>query len=478
MEIQAKVVLKLPNKFYKVELKYDTFEKATYDSYLIAALIKNCKNEKEAFKYIDEITGKGSLNGHFKKLYKEISNFSENQLDGILSDSLFPVTIIDRRNHFKYYEMLNATRLNGDVYNGNLSQDTNTLKKLLMPKGDGVKFNSISFEEEDGVLKEDTYNAIFSDKGIKVDLDNGNYCSISKKDFLNVFEKEDIDKNYIPKVGNMITSGNWNVLTNEIVKTWHDKTKKIYTTNDGNYAQLTNDFIKIIEVINIFDLYFYKETKLEFSRENETRIVEALDYLHSSDQINNVKTKTLVSMLYATNDKIAQGYINWFLDRKSSKEISEFGFKLIKNGLEKGWSHSSLLEIYKIAPKSDICYLYKIDSNLDYTIDDFLCINDSELKDADLMKKKAFLSKKDEMIKSIRLWVGEMLEIREKAKQLQKDSVTKSFNDFANEYIGHFKKVSYEEMSFDLLQKEFNKIKLMYTGNYQKVKERLDSKRA
>ena len=68
MEIRAKVALSLPNQFYKVVLKYDTFEKATYDSYLVASIVANAKNEKDAMEYIDEITGNGSLNPHFKKL--------------------------------------------------------------------------------------------------------------------------------------------------------------------------------------------------------------------------------------------------------------------------------------------------------------------------------------------------------------------------------------------------------------------------
>ena len=92
MEIKAKVALSLPNKFYKVTLKYDTFEKATYDSYLIASLVKNTKNKKEAEMYIDDISGEGSLNPHFKKLYNDISKLTDEQIDGILKDSLFPIT--------------------------------------------------------------------------------------------------------------------------------------------------------------------------------------------------------------------------------------------------------------------------------------------------------------------------------------------------------------------------------------------------
>ena len=70
MEIKARVALSLPNTFYKVMLRYDTYQKATYDSYLVASLIKNAKTKKEAFDYIEEVCGQGSLNSHFKRLYE------------------------------------------------------------------------------------------------------------------------------------------------------------------------------------------------------------------------------------------------------------------------------------------------------------------------------------------------------------------------------------------------------------------------
>ena len=157
MEIRAKVALSLPNKFYKVVLKYDTFEKATYDSYLVASIVANAKNEKDATEYIDEITGNGSLNPHFKKLYEEISKMTKEQVEGILKDSLFPITVVDKSHHFKYYEMFDATRMNNKVFPGNLENNPD-LAKMLMPKDREAKFLSLEFETEDGTVKKDNYN--------------------------------------------------------------------------------------------------------------------------------------------------------------------------------------------------------------------------------------------------------------------------------------------------------------------------------
>ena len=474
MEIKARVALSLPNKFYKIELKYDTFEKATFDSYLVAALIRNAKDKNEAMDYIDSITGNGSLNPHLKKEYEKISGLSEEQIDGILNDSLFPVTVIDTKNHFKYYEMFNASRMNGQVYGGNLADYPN-LPDMLMPKEKGIKFDGIEFKDEPGTVKQDMYNAIFSDKDIKIDLDGGNYHSISKEDFWSVFNHEELDVSnpLMPAVKNEIMEGNWSVLTNQIIGSWKNN-QFSYKDNEGNLSILTNDFIKVIEVINVFDLLFYKETKYQFSKSNANRIQNAIDYLMNSGNLNTFKTKTLIQMLSIIDDIEAQKVIDYVLSRKDSKELSEMGFKLIKNSLEKGWRKPTLKAIKKYIAPAESAVLYKLDSDLGFTIDDYLNISDEFLTTEHLKEKQEFLSRKSSMIQSIHVWIGEMTEIREKAKKLlQKNSVTKDFNNFANKYIGH-SKIKFDELPMDKLEKEFKYIQSVYNGNYQKVKAALD----
>lgn len=473
MEIQARVALSLPNKLYKIELKYDTFEKATYDSYLIASIVKNAKSESGAMKYIDEITGKGSLNPHFKKLYSEISTLSPEQIDGILNDSVYPITVVDRKHHFKYYRILNATKMQGKVYAGNL-ETKKDLYKELMPNDTQAKFLSISFETEDGTVKKDMYNAIFTDDDIKVDLEDGQYFAITKSNFKRVFEYDENLESMegMPRIRKEITSGNWSVLTKDIFEAWR-KTGFTYLNRNGNLAVLTGDYVKITEVVNVFDLLFYKETKYDFARVNAAHAKEALEYLKESNNLNNFRTKSLIYILNVVDDKSAQEVVEWFLSRKESKEIAEFGLKLIKNGLEKGWTKPVLSSIKKFVPPADLIYLYRIDSNLGFEIADYLVIPDSILSEAHLTEKRAFLAEKELMIKKIYSWIGEMAALREKAKKLQKNSVVKSFNDFANEYIGHIKK-DFKVMQYEQLKKEFEFIGSMYNGNYQKVKAAVD----
>lgn len=470
MEIRAKVALSLPSTFYKVTLKYDTFQKATYDSYLIASLVKNTKNKTEAMNYIDEITGKGSLNAHFKKLYDEISLLSKNQIDDIVRNSLFPITVVDQKNHFKYYSMFGATRMNNKVYDGNLKEHEEILIDLIMPKGDKVKFLSIEYQEEPATIKQDNYNAIFSDETIRVDLDNNQYYEISKEDFDKV-HVNDVDNlgGFLGIVGNEITDGNWNVLSNSIVGTLN-KVNYRYRDSNGIHTVLYNDCIKTIEIINVFGLYFYKENKYDFSLKNGSKCEDAINYLMESKNINEFKTKSLVYLLASINDKLSQKVIQYILDRKDSKEISECGMRLIKSGLEKGWEENVLKAIKKQIPMSDFKYLYRINSNLGFEVEDILDIDDIELTDLDKARKNEYLSEKDNMLRDINLWIGEITNsgIREKIKSLEKSSLKDSVKKFLDKRTGHNKK-DYKNMSMAQLKREHDEIQAMYVGDYQKM---------
>lgn len=474
MEIRAKVNLSLPNTFYKVTLKYDTFEKATYDSYLIASLVANSKNEREALDYIDEITGKGSLNPHFRKLYEQIKEFSDDQIRGILENSLFPVTVIDTKNHFKFYPMFNATRMNDNVYPGNLRDNEELLKKLIMPKGEYVKFLSMDYQEEDGTVKLDNYNAVFSDNQILVDLDNNQYYPIAKEDFnlVHTNDVEDLD-GYLGAVGSKITEGNWNVLSKSIVGTF-SKANFRFKDSNGNHCVLYGDCIKTIEIINVFGLYFYKDTRYEFSSKNLQICKDAIKYLIESKNINEFKTKSLIWILSVVDDLSAREVVQYILSRKDSKEISELGLRIIKNGLEKGWSHEVLLAIKKQVPSSEYKYLYRLDSKLDFNVEDLLGIDDVDLTASDKKKKQAYISKKENMLKEINQMIGEITNsgVREKIKQLPKSKLKDSVKKFVDKRQGHNTK-DYESMTVEKLEKEYNDIKEMYFGDYREILKEL-----
>jgi len=475
MEIKARVALKLPNEYYKVILKYDTFEKATYDSYLIASLVANTKKEDEAIKYIDEITGKGSLNPHFKKLYEKISKFTEEQIDNILKNSLFPVTIINTKNHFEYYKMFNATKMNGKIYPYNLADDPN-LKDIIMPKGDNIKFLSIDFEKSEGNIIQNVYNAIFTETEIKVDLGRGKYYPISKENFEFVYKNDldDISK-YRGKIGTQISLENWNALNNQVLQTICNE-NRFYIDENGNQCIVYNDCVKEIEVINVFSMYFYKETRYGFTLKNNKICEEVINYLLSSKNINEFKTKSLINILDAVSDNTKQKVVNYILCRKDSKEIAEVGLEVITSGLEKGWDQEALESMKSFSPKDKIKLIYKINSYLDFSIEEILCIDDCDLLEVHKILKKKHMDERKNVIDEMNRIIGEIINsgVREKMKSLKnKDNSYIELKNFINKDIAHLKQ-DYGKLSLKELKNKYNKIYSIYTGPFENIKKMID----
>jgi len=472
MEIRAKISLNLPNQLTKITLKYDTFEPATYDSYLIASLVKNTSSKKKAMNYIDEITGKGSLNAYFKQLYEEISEFTKDQINSILTNSLYPVTIIDKKHQFRYYPVFNVTQMDNKVYEGDLSKDIEKLKSIVMPKDDSAEFRSIDLEPNEVTSTTDNYNAEFNENDIKIEFINGKYYPVSKKEFSDIYHS-DVENlgAYKGEVGSKITDGNWKALTKSITGSFaHDI--NTYKDSNGTHSILYAEYIKTIEIINVFGIYFYKDTRYDFSSNNKEKCEEALKYLLKSNNINEYKTKSLLSLLSVVDEKQAQKAVTYILSRKSSKEISEFGLKLIKNGLEKNWDYETLTSIKQFADKSYYNSLYRIDSDLGFSDEDLMFIDDIELDEYDKSRKQSFIKTRNNIIKQINEMIGDISNsgIREKIKSLEKTDLKNTVKKFVDKRIGHNKK-DYDSMDNNTLKNEFEEIKSFYNNEFVKIKK-------
>ena len=168
------VKLKLSKQRKKITIKYNTFEKATYDEYLVCALALRTLSEERrdeiVYEYIDDVTGEGSLNAHFKNLYNRIREFSQEQLEKVMTNSMLPILKIDDRNRYDYYPQLDASIFNNQVYEGDLG-DYADLQKLLMIKEKIIEKNVENYKEES--IKPDNYTVIIEERNdIKVKLLN------------------------------------------------------------------------------------------------------------------------------------------------------------------------------------------------------------------------------------------------------------------------------------------------------------------
>lgn len=119
------IKINLPLKFHinmnLFVVEYNKYEKPTFDQFMLSSLASNTNSKKvEGEKYIDKITGKGSLNEHFKKLYEKILTFNQKQLNDVLNNMKYPISVIDRSNKYKFNEELNVSIFKGKVYEGNM----------------------------------------------------------------------------------------------------------------------------------------------------------------------------------------------------------------------------------------------------------------------------------------------------------------------------------------------------------------------
>ena len=235
-------------------------------------------------------------------------------------------------------------------------------------------------------------------------------------------------------------------------------------------TELTNELIKTFEIISVFGMYFYKVSGFEFKKENAKQCEDAINYLMQSNNINEFKNKSLINLLSAVDDKLSQSVINYILSRKDSKELSEFGMKLIKSGLEKGWDLETLLSMKKSVSFSEFNYLYKLNPNLGFNIEEILNIDDMYLIEEHKRMKTDYLSEKENIIREINLMIGEITNsgLREKIKSLGKSDLKDKVKKFLDKRTGHNTK-EYTSLTLPQLKKEYEEIKDMYTGKYQEL---------
>jgi hypothetical protein len=155
MSLQVSLKLKLSKQIKKIKVKYNTFEKATYDEYLMASLAlrsfesipktsaigrlfdslggfkKQDERDQLVFEYIEDITGEGSLNAHFKNIYNRLKSFSKEQLNKIMESSMIPTLKIDEKKRYEYYPQLNISIFERKIYQGDLGEYSD-LQEIIM----------------------------------------------------------------------------------------------------------------------------------------------------------------------------------------------------------------------------------------------------------------------------------------------------------------------------------------------------------
>ncbi len=441
MKIQVRVKLSLPIKKTRLAIQYKIFEKATFDQYLIAAIVKNTSFDEEAIKYIDDITGKGSLNSYYKNRYNDIVEMDKDSINRIINDSMYPKLKFDESNVFVFFKDLNISKLGNSIFDGDALLDRQIIESLIPESGEFYKSEIIKQNEEELV---DSYDVIFDNDTVKVKIGN-KWVNVDSNVFqIRVINDIDSIEQYKGSINNQFDNSQWNLLfkskLNNVVKA------DMFYYHNGDHYQITNSRMIITKIASFRGLFWYKEEIIEYTNHNKNYCEDILDYLMESSKINEFKTKALIKLLEIVDDVDARKYINYLLERKFSSEIAKVGLKIIRNGLEIGWNHEACKQIFKeVVDFRDLQLIYKIDHNLDYDIFQLLEIynsNKSELSQEDRKKVELYLENRRSIIDQCNKILGEITSsgYREKTKTIKGDDDVAKYRKLANKYQGHGKK--------------------------------------
>ncbi|MBQ7339315.1 MAG: hypothetical protein IJW43_00495 [Clostridia bacterium] len=437
MSLQVSLKLKLSKQIKKIKVKYNTFEKATYDEYLICSLAlrtANDKNqEKTVFDYIDDVTGEGSLNKHFRNIYARVKTFSAEQLSMIMANSMIPTLKIDEKNRYEYYPQLNVSVYNKKIYQGDLGT-YNNLPQIIMINEEII---DMSIETVKDDTKPEQYSVTFDEKeNIKVRLLN-DYLPIDNE----IFEESlclDLGNinSYQGKIHDNVDGNGWRVLNNSALSNLFSNRNYYY--DNGDHFFIRNDSVRKTIISKVHGLYIYKEDILSYQG-NAILCDKVIDFLLENKTIGEFKPKSILFMLKYVSNKKAQKVVNSLLLKKEEKEIALYGLDLMERGLVNGWLVTVTKTFLKYASGYQLNLIYQANAELNYTIEQLIQIDADLLQFEHKMQVKKYNEDLEAKRKTIREITGDITTkgLREKAKALESDEITKKFSKLCNRLIGH-----------------------------------------
>lgn len=471
MKIEARVPLTLPKVKNTIVVSYNTYDPATWDQYLAASIVESATSEEETVLFVDEITGKGSLNCHFKKMLDKVQKMDLDTRHKILNKNLYPITKIDKTNSFDYYPSLNVSVYSTKIHEGNLSDYSREVLKTLLNIQDDII--DIQFEAKEDSLQ-DTYPIKFEDNALEIRIDKQNWLPLSSEQFNQSYNTDinDIGR-YEGKIRRVGDGKGWAVLTNSVLDSLCDD-KFCYYDEEGDHVSI-GDSLEETQIINVYGLYLYRRINVDYSGKNGDKCQRALEHLLRKNSLFDFPQKLLVKLTRSVNEHSQQDVVNYILTRRDDSEIAEIGGNLISHGVTEGWEKEALLSIKKES-KGSLTALYKISSDLDYTDAELSTIDFKVLSIEHKERVKIYKTNRDAIIKEIRYIIGKITSsgIRQRMRSLKKTDTTKKLTEELNRYVGH-QKDDISKYTESELEDYLSKVRVMYQ-HYLEVNKLLDKK--
>ena len=438
MKLPARLKLALSKERKTIEIKYNTFEKATYDQFLCASIALRAKNESEALDYIDDITGNGSLNIHFKQLYFEAAALTEKQLNDVMKSSMYPILKTDRSAWYDYFLELDISLYKNKIYKGDLANyEKDDIAQILTIKEDIIEQHFLLQRPE---KKPQPYDVIIEDHSVSVKMGT-EYISITPMLFEGVVVRE-LDSINAYKGAILLSpeGDGWQMLTNAALNNMLSGDRFFY--EDGYHCLIRANDVRKTQVSKIAGLYFFKESSIPY-KGHQALCKKVVEFLLKANELKSFGEKDALVLLENVDDITKRDAINYFLERRDFKEISKLGLNVILSGIVLGWKKSTLEILLKHANSiRELEAIYRIEPSAGFEPRQLAQLDKTILTEEHLKFVEEYLSNLEKQRESIKGIIGNVAakSLRERAKKLVSDNETKRFSALCNKLLAHGEK--------------------------------------
>lgn len=434
MSLTINLKLQLTRITKNITLKYNTFEKATFDEYLIASLAKHAGSEAEAFDYIDDITGDGSLNKHYKALYAEISRFDGALLDKIMSSSLYPREVIDCSNSYQYYPEPNVSVFRNKTFSGDLGSYPDLATSVLYRNEEitELKIDDKKTDDTPGnyavsIAPDGRISVRIADKD--VDIDEELFDRIAIKEKLSL-------SSYDGKIFQKPSGSGWHVMYASAYKNLFSNTTYFYF--DGKHCAIRKDGVLCTEIAEISGLYIYRESEIGYFG-NAELCAKALEHIGKHKLFDRVKGATLTNILKSADGRVAVEFLNANLSRIIDSRTAQLAMGFVKSSNGYMLKPDALQLLVAYCDKSDYTELYKLNDGLHFTLEQLLFIDRNILSEKHAAQVDKHYADIAEMKAEIKRIIADVVTsgARERSRVLPNDSEVKRFRKLCCELQGH-----------------------------------------
>lgn len=460
MTIEARIPLTLPKVKTQVIISYNTYEDATFDQYLVASIVCNAHSNGEMERYIDDITGKGSLNNHFKKLVEDIMKMDETTRTKVLSSSIYPVTKIDKNHRFTYYSIFDVSIYNNKLYNGNLKDYSAEELINIFKLPHDIDIIDQKYEDTED-SKKDQYTVKFEANNISVKLTNKEWSMMSSKEFKDLYVAPlyDVENRYNGIIKNVGDGSQWVELTEGVMDTLAKDTHYYYDEN-GNHVSIGDD-LAVTQIINVFGLYLYKKEHFGYTSQNCKKCQVVITHLIKTQQLFDFPHNSLLKLTRSVDELTQQMVVNHILIRREDSSIAEIGIGLLSK-IRDGWEKEALRSM-KSYSTQNLTIFYKIDHDLDYSDEELSRMEETVLSPKDKIRVNTYRNNRKNKIREINELIGIITSsgIRERMKKVKATDKTMKLTKELNTHIGH-KKDDISKYTDTQLDEYLERVKSMY----------------